>query len=86
MTQLDSDYIWPEEPNSVTEFKVFFWGGILKNDFAALKAQDFGSGRHGDKGQLSAVREIIYTACVFLPENFFFKWKYTEVPSLELKS
>lgn len=53
--------------------------------FAALRAQDFGSGRHGDKGQPSAVRETIYIAYVFLPENFFL-WKYTEVPSLELKS
>lgn len=71
LTQLDSDYIWPDEPNSVTKFKVF-WGGSQRNDFAALKAQDLGSSRHGDKGQLSAVRESSYIASVFLPETFFF--------------
>lgn len=64
----------PDEPNSVTEFNSFFFGGGDPKEmiFAALRAQDFGSGRHGDKGQPSAVRETIYIAYVFLPENFFF--------------
>lgn len=58
---------------SLSSTVFFFWQGDPKEMiFAALRAQDFGSGRHGDKGQPSAVKETIYIAYVFLPENFFF--------------
>lgn len=73
LTRLDSDYIWPDEPNSVTEFKViFFGGGILKKWFCCLESS--GLWKQQTWGQRPAKRyerDFLHHMCVFTWDFFF---------------